>query len=278
MTGRAHVIVIGNEKGGSGKSTTAMHLIVALLRQGHGVGSLDLDARQGTLTRYLANRSARAAQQEGGLPLPTHLAIARGDSSDLAKASLDERTRFEAALGRLMREHDFVVIDCPGSDNFLGRLGHAHADTLITPLNDSFLDLDMLANVDGESLAIQRPGTYAEMVWDCRKQRALRDRGSIDWIVMRNRLSHLDARNKRDMVDILEKLAKRIGFRLLDGFGERVIFRELFLKGLTLLDLQGPRFGSLKLSHLAARQEVRNLVAGLRLPARLSEGAEAEVG
>jgi chromosome partitioning protein len=279
MTGPAHVIVVGNEKGGSGKSTTAMHLVVALLRLGHRVGSLDLDARQGTLTRYLANRSARAALLEGGLPLPTHLAIQRADFSDFAHAALDERTRFEAAMARLMGEHDFVVIDCPGSDSFLGRLGHAYADTLITPLNDSFLDLDMLASVDGDSLSIQRPGTYAELVWDCRKQRALRDRGSIDWIVMRNRLSSLDARNKRDMAEILDKLAKRIGFRLLDGFGERVIFRELFLKGLTLLDLQdAPEFRQLKLSHLAARQEVRSLVAGLRLPTRLAEGAAAEVG
>src|SRR5258708_27424876 len=199
MTGLAQVIVSGNEKGGAGKATTARHLVVALLRQGHSVGSLDLDARQGTLTRYLANRSARATSQEGGLPLPTHLAIPRADASDIAQAALDERTRFEAAMDRLVHEHDFVVIDCPGSDNFLGRLGHAHADTLITPLNDSFLDLDMLATVDGDTLAIQRPGTYAEMVWDCRKQRALRDRGSIDSLVMRNRLSHLAAPNKRDM-------------------------------------------------------------------------------
>ncbi|MBM3566952.1 MAG: ATPase, partial [Alphaproteobacteria bacterium] len=53
---RAHVIVLGNEKGGSGKSTTAMHLIAACLRDGRSVASIDLDARQGTLTRYLSNR------------------------------------------------------------------------------------------------------------------------------------------------------------------------------------------------------------------------------
>jgi chromosome partitioning protein len=264
----AHVIVLGNEKGGSGKSTTAMHLVVALLRQGFRVGSMDLDARQGTLTRYAANRSSRAlAIGADRLPLPTHLAIGRSDSADLAVAAVDERRRFEAAFEGLLVTQDYVVIDCPGSDSFLGRLGHAHADTLVTPMNDSFIDLDMLALVDGDSLQIQRPGAYSELVWESRKQRALRDRGSIDWIVMRNRLSALDARNKRDMAGVLEKLSKRIGFRFVQGFSERVIFRELFLKGLTLLDLaEADPETTLKMSHVAARQEVRTLLEALRLP------------
>ena len=265
---RAHVIVVGNEKGGSGKSTTAMHLVVALLRQGYSVGSMDLDARQGTLTRYAANRSARAIIVGADrLPLPTHVPVARSEMADQAEAAIDERRRFEAALDELVANHNYVVIDCGGSDNFLGRLGHAHADTLVTPLNDSFVDLDMLALVDSETLAIQRPGVYSELVWESRKQRAIRDRGSIDWIVMRNRLSALDARNKRDMGHVLEKLSKRIGFRFVQGFSERVIFRELFLKGLTLLDMvEADPDQQLKLSHVAARQEVRMLLDALKLP------------
>jgi chromosome partitioning protein len=265
---RAHVIVIGNEKGGSGKSTTAMHLVVALLRLGYRVGSMDLDARQGTLTRYAANRSTRALTVGADrLPLPTHVAIGRSDAADIAQASVDERQRFEAAFEELLVTQDYIVIDCPGSDSFLGRVGHAHADTLVTPMNDSFIDLDMLALVDGDSLAIQRPGAYSELVWESRKQRAIRDRGSIDWIVMRNRLSALDARNKRDMAQVLEKLSKRIGFRYVQGFSERVIFRELFLKGLTLLDLaEADPETPLKLSHVAARQEVRTVLDALKLP------------
>ncbi|MSP49577.1 MAG: ATPase [Alphaproteobacteria bacterium] len=265
---RAHVIVLGNEKGGSGKSTTAMHLVVALLRQGYRVGSIDLDARQGTLTRYAANRSARAIVLGADrLPLPTHVPVARAETTDLAAAAVEERRRFEAAFDELAATQDYLVIDCAGSDNFLGRLGHAHADTLVTPLNDSFVDLDVLALLDPETLAIQRPGAYAELVWESRKQRALRDRGSIDWIVMRNRLSALDARNKREMGHVLEKLSKRIGFRFAPGFSERVIFRELFLKGLTLLDLaEAEPARQLKLSHVAARQEVRMLLEALKLP------------
>jgi chromosome partitioning protein len=271
MEPRAHVIVVGNEKGGSGKSTTAMHLAVALLRDGYRVGSIDLDARQGTLTRYVANRAALAESRrfdEASLPQSAHQAVARSAGTDLASAVAEERQNFDAALQRAASNNEFVVVDCPGSDSFLGRLGHAHADTLVTPLNDSFVDLDMLAEVDAESLTVIRPGAYAEMVWDGRKLKALRDRGSIDWVVMRNRLSALDARNKRDMAEVLEKLSKRIGFRHVQGFGERVIFRELFLKGLTLLDLVEVGEGPLTMSQIAARQEVRSLVAALRLPAR----------
>lgn len=267
---RAHVIVLGNEKGGSGKSTTAMHLIVALLRQGWKVGSMDLDARQGTLTRYAAIRSARAlVLGTDRLPLPTHVPVHRANTTDLALAAVDERQRFEAALDELVAANDYVVIDCPGSDSFLGRVGHAYADTLVTPLNDSFIDLDVLALVDGETMAIQRPGAYSELVWESRKQRAMRDRGTIDWIVMRNRLSALDARNKREMALLLEKLSKRIGFRFAQGFSERVIFRELFLKGLTLLDLaEAEPDAQLSLSQVAARQEVRTLLDMLKLPRR----------
>jgi chromosome partitioning protein len=83
---------------------------------------------------------------------------------------------------------------------------------------------------------------------------------------MRNRLSNLNARNKHVMADILGDLSGRIGFRLAPGFGERVVFRELFLKGLTVMDLGSVAGESrLTLSHVAARQEVRALVAALNV-------------
>jgi chromosome partitioning protein len=258
---RAHVIVIGNEKGGSGKSTTAMHLIVALLKMDFSVGSLDIDARQGTLTRYVENRVAFNAARGLSLKMPVHYPIYRSDDSDAMAAKHDERERFTNALGELVINHDFVVMDCPGSDNYLSRLSHACADTLITPINDSYIDLDMLARIEPETLNVLGPSLYAEMVWDARKRRAAVDGGTIDWIVMRNRLSHLDARNKRDIAEILDKLASRVHFRVAPGFGERVIYRELFLNGLTLLDLREKGVGiSMSMSHMAARQEVRQLL------------------
>lgn len=264
---QAHIIVLGNEKGGTGKSTTALHIIVALLRAGHSVGSIDLDARQGTLSRYISYRRDYAHRHGLSLPMPDHRAIPRSTAEDLRQAYDDEADAFALALAELGTAHDFVVIDTPGSDSSLSRIGHAFADTLITPLNDSFVDLDLLAEVDPDTLAIRRPSTYSEMVWEQKKRRALRDGGSIDWIVMRNRLSHLDARNKREIGDILTKLAQRIRFRLAPGFGERVIFRELFLKGLTLMDLRDiePE-GGFTMSHVAARQEVRGLLETIGLP------------
>ena len=261
-----HIIVVGNEKGGSGKTTTAMHLIVALLHAGVRVASIDVDSRQGSLTRFFANRRAFARKQGIELPMSVHNTIgadARGKTLAIEQA----KAQFRECLRESVATAEFVVIDTPGSDNALSRYAHSHADTLITPLNDSFLDLDMLATIEAETLRILHPSGYAEMVWEQKKERARRDSGSIDWVIMRNRLSSLDSHNKQAMAQAVAVLAKRIGFRLAPGFTERVVFRELFLKGLTLLDLREP--GSdvkLNLSHLAGRQEVRGLIEALRFP------------
>jgi chromosome partitioning protein len=266
LAGNTHVIVFGNEKGGSGKSTAAIHVTVALLRDGHAVGTVDLDAGQWTLTRYLANRNATIKRTGEQMPLPEHFFLAPSKLADRADAEADERQRFVLILEKLAAANRFIVVDCAGTDSHLARLAHSFADTLVTPLNDSFIDLDVIAQVDAATMSVTRPSIYAEMVWEARKRRAKRDGGSIDWIVMRNRLSNLDARNKRDMAAVLEQLGKRIGFRLAPGFGERVIFRELFLRGLTLLD-QGQGRGGLTMSNVAARQEVRALMQTVRLPA-----------
>jgi chromosome partitioning protein len=260
-SGRSHVLVIGNEKGGSGKSTTALHIAIALMSEGARVATIDLDARQGTLTRYLENRAAYAKRKGVDLPMPVHAALAA--SGDAA----DEKARFEAALEPAVTATDYVVIDTPGSDTHLSRLAHTWADTLLTPLNDSFVDLDLLARVDPDTLRIVRPSVYAEAVWKQRQIRSMQGARPVDWIVMRNRLSSLAARNKRDMGTVIEALAKRIGFRIAAGLSERVIYRELFLSGLTLLDLGRGSGPSLTMSHVAARQEVRDLVAALNLPA-----------
>ncbi len=258
--GRAHVVVVGNEKGGSGKSTTAMHIAVALLVEGCRVSTIDLDARQGTLTRYVENRIAYAKRKGIDLPIPAHEAVAAsGDPPD-------EKSRMEAALERAVTGADYVVIDTPGSDTYLSRLAHTWADTLLTPLNDSFVDLDLLARIDPETLGIVRPSIYAEAVWKQRQLRAMQGQRPVDWIVMRNRLSSLAARNKRDMGGVIDALARRIGFRTARGLSERVIYRELFLTGLTLLDLRRGAGPSMTMSHVAARQEVRDLVAALNLP------------
>jgi chromosome partitioning protein len=272
-----HVIVLGNEKGGSGKSTTAMHLIVALLAAGKKVGSIDLDARQGSLTRYVENRRKSAEGMLTPLPMPEHVPInqSKADSRDVA--TREDEANLAEALQRLSG-NDFIVIDTPGSDSALSRAAHIRADTLISPLNDSYLDLDLFGRIEDEGATIRRPSVYAETVWEQRKRRAMAGGKPIDWVVMRNRLSSLDARNKRDIGKLLEQLSKRIGFRLAPGFTERVIFRELFPRGLTLLDLSRKDAGvQWRMSHVAARQEVRELLEALNLlppEPEIGQGAE----
>jgi len=263
---RAHILVLGNEKGGSGKSTTGMHLIVALLKRGYRVGSIDLDARQGSLSRLIENRIAYAERSGRSLELPLHRRVFRSEAEVRSAARYEERQALDEALNALAECH-YIVIDTPGSDSYLSRLGHTCADTLITPLNDSFLDLDLLARIDHEGKRVLAPSLYSQMVWEQRQQRAVAKLAPVDWVVMRNRLSHIDARNKREIGYLLEQLGKRIGFRLAPGFGERVIFRELFPTGLTLLDLRAEEVGvSLNMSHVAARQEVRALLQAIGLP------------
>lgn len=264
---KAYVIVLGNEKGGSGKTTTGMHLIVSLLRLGFTVGSIDIDSRQRSISRYLENRRQTMLKEEVALPQPQHMVIQRSPFNVVKEAEEDERDRFTRALERLSANNDFVVVDSPGSDTYLSRLAHAYADTIVTPINDSFVDLDVLATVDGQTMKIIRPSIYSEMVWEQKLQRAKRDGGSIEWIVMRNRLSNIDAKNKRFITQVSIELSRRIGFRLAPGFSERVIFREMFLQGLTVLDIMDAGGSNLSMSHIAARQEVRDLLKVLQIPA-----------
>lgn len=249
----AHIIVVGNEKGGSGKSTTSMHVATALARMGHRVGGLDLDVRQRSFGRYLENRAAFMARRRTDLPTPRLGVLGEG---------ADPLT---PALRALEESCDFVLLDCPGSHTRLSQMAHAVADTLITPMNDSFVDFDLLARLspDGEVLG---PSIYAEMVWSARQMRAEAGAGPIDWLVLRNRLGSQQMHNKRKVGDALSRLSARIGFRVAPGFSERVVFRELFPNGLTLLDLRDTGTESLSLSHVAARQELRDLIAELRLP------------
>ncbi|RMF12613.1 MAG: ATPase [Alphaproteobacteria bacterium] len=273
--GKAHVIVLGNEKGGSGKSTTAMHITVGLLVRGFFVGTIDVDARQGSLSRYLENRRAYAAANNLELLEPRHHVVPPSNEDSVAARQAEETQRFLQSLEDLSAHNDFVVVDCPGSDCHLSRLAHSYADTLITPLNDSFVDLDVLARIDWETNRVIRLSHYSELVWESKKIRAQRDQGSIDWVVMRNRMSHLDAHNKRRVHDALVQLEKRLGFRTTAGLGERVIYRELFLQGLTLLDFKGTGIErEMTMSHVAARQELRHLIDSLQLPALQAEAAE----
>ncbi len=264
-----HRIVFANEKGGTGKSTTAVHVAVALAYQGAKVAAIDLDSRQRTLHRYLENRAETQRRRKVQLPGP-EFAVFRGETVE--------------ALDQLSEElgdgYDYLLFDTPGRDDPFARHVATRADTLVTPLNDSFVDFDLIGQVDAETFKVRKLSFYAEMIWEARKKRAMatiqEGRREMDWVVVRNRSGHVEMRNMRRLDQALTELSKRVGFRVAQGLSERVIYRELFPSGLTLLD-KG-QLGELGTSHLVARQELRQLVAGLNLPVPVKPEPELALG
>ena len=267
-----HRIVFANEKGGTGKSTTAVHVAVALAYLGARVATIDLDPRQRTQHRYLENRAETIRRR--GIDLPNaSFAVFGGDTVE----------DLEALAAQMSENADFLIFDTPGRDDQFARHAATRADTLVTPLNDSFVDFDLIGQVDAETFKVRRLSFYAELIWEARKTRAMatitNQRREMDWVVVRNRTQHIEARNMRRLDGALSELSKRVGFRIAQGLSERVIYRELFPSGLTLLD-KG-QLGDLGTSHLVARQELRSLIAGLNLPMPVKASdaqAMAEVG
>ena len=259
-----HRIVFANEKGGTGKSTTAVHIAIALAYQGAKVAALDLDPRQRTLYRYLENRAETERRREITLP---------GASFDVFTGETIEQ--LDEAAQRLGDGADFLVFDTPGRDDPFARHVATGADTLVTPLNDSFVDFDLIGQVDAETFKVRKLSFYAELIWEARLKRSRasleEQRRQMDWVVVRNRTGHVEARNMARIEQALTELSKRVGFRVAQGLSERVIYRELFPSGLTLLD-KG-QLGELGTSHLVARQELRGLVASLNLPAARAQAA-----
>ncbi len=262
----AHIIVVGNEKGGAGKSTVSMHVATALARLGHRVNALDLDLRQRSLGRYGENRAEFLARSELDLPSAVCHDLPDIDPASLKPGENIYDHRLSAAVSSLEADSDFILIDCPGSHTRLSQVAHSLADTLITPLNDSFIDFDLLARIDAKGEKILGPSVYSEMVWNARQLRAQAGLKPIDWVVMRNRVGTQRMVNKEKMERAINMLADRIGFRIAPGFSERVIFRELFPRGLTLLDLKDIGVKQLNISNVAARQELREMMKALQLP------------
>lgn len=271
------VIVIGNEKGGAGKSTLAIHIATALLHAGKRVAIIDLDLRQRSMARFFANRLVWC--EANGQTLPNPVEPDMGDGKALAKATEGEQlARFEAAFAEAKDTADVILIDTPGGDTLLSRTAHGLADQIVTPMNDSFVDFDLLGTVDPVTLELQKPSIYSESVWEARKQRAITQgrHAQIDWIVVTNRLAVAAARNRQRLDERLEKLAKRVGFRMGPGLRDRVIYRELFPFGLTVADLSNDiRPVAVSLAHVAARQELRSLMQSLGLDAAVDAPLDA---
>jgi chromosome partitioning protein len=251
---RPFVLVFANEKGGTGKSTLSFHAIVSLLRCGYAVGSIDADARQGTLSRYLENRAA-SDSGEHGLPMPDHVRL----NADGSLGDPESAAEAQAVLAGFA-DCDFVVIDTPGTVNALTAFGVANADTLVSPINDSYVDIDVIAELNMAKREVVGPSQFTRLVWEASNRRIAEGLPPTDWMVLRNRLTHIDSRNKRDIADLMQKLASRIGFRSAAGFGERAVYRELFHSGLTVMDAPRDAAHPLSPSHSAAAQEMAALL------------------
>src|SRR5260370_1795877 len=266
--GAPHVIVVGNEKGGSGKTTIAMHVAVALLKAGQRVATIDLDSRQKSLTRYVETRRPWGRRPGKPLELPTHYAVARAEGIRVDENELSEFAGFEKAVVALQHAQDFVVIDTPPHDSYLMRLAHSIADTLVSPLNDSFIDLDVLTGVDPVTFRVTESSHYAEMVRETRRHRRASDGTEIDWVVVQNRVTRPKSPNNRRVTAALTELAGRVGFRPITGLGERTVYRELFSRGLTAMDGSRAIQPDLDRSRscTTARLEVETLLQSLQLP------------
>ena len=230
-----HVIVVGNEKGGSGKTTIAMHLAVALMKTGQRVATIDLDGRQKTLTHYIENRRSWAWRTGLALEIPDQFTIGRAEGVRIDQNEALEFAELDKAVTAVQQDHDFLVIDTPPHDTYLMRLAHSMVDTLVTPMNDSYIDFDVLASVDPVTFTVNEPSHYAEMVRETRRNRQSLDGMLMDWIVVRNRIS-FGSTMKSILGEALGELALRLGFRVTEGFSERSAYRELFPRGLTTLD------------------------------------------
>jgi chromosome partitioning protein len=268
------IIVVGNEKGGAGKSTLAIHVATALLHDSYTVATIDLDLRQQSMAHFFRSRATWSAASGAILPMP---AGGLEDPATLLGAPDDETApALEAMIDLASARADYVVIDTPGSDTLMSRVAHSRAELIVTPMNDSFVDFDMLGSVDPVTLDLLRPSLYAEVVWESRKRRMIGARKSIDWLVLRNRLATTEARNRKRLDERLVALSRRVGFRIGPGLRDRVIYRELFPFGLTVADLSPTvRPVPVSLTHVAARQELRGVMGAIGVPG-YQPAAEAE--
>lgn len=254
---KAHIITISNEKGGTGKSTISMHLAVKLMQEGFSVATFDLDGRQGSLSKYIDNRCKYCEAKGIKLPIPDHTRVYPEDNYYLLPQA---REKLAFQIYEASGKYDAIIIDTPGTKNYLFEEAHKYADTVITPISDSLVDLNVLADIDFDSERIRMPGHYANFIWDTKKYLASQGKSYLNWIVVGNKLSSYNSKNKANVFAYLERLAKLYGFRFTTGLKDRVIYKELFLEGLTVLDMNNESLKmKMTISHLAAKREIKAL-------------------
>ena len=256
-----HVIVFANEKGGVGNSTLAFHTAIALSDSGKKVAVIDLDHGQATLSGALGNREATCRLLKVGLPTPRYVAFWQTSAACLSQE-----------IARIGSDCAYVLIDVAGGDSPIARRAIAMADTLVTPVSSSFADIDLLGQFDAISLRLKRLGRFSKLVDGLRKARIDAHLPDLDWLIVPNRSRHSGSNNEAIISQALVKLAAIAGFRIAQGLGERVAYRELFLYGLTHFDLKRiPNLGRVK---AYAKDEISQLLADLHLPAECDDQTE----
>ena len=255
------LIVFGNEKGGSGKTTTAFHVAIVLVKSDCKVLAIDADIRQQSFTRYLENRKRGALEDKLELEVPEIMSLSKEEISAIEEDS----SKLKKIIADKKQEFDYVIVDTPGHYNNLSKFFHEQADIIVTPINDSFLDVELLGQVNGDNLSDSKAGIYSDMVFNCKKHRALTDKKEIDWYVIRNRISGTSTKNMQRVEEAVNNLSVKYGFKALSGFGDRVIFKELFLDGLTLSDVGKSPKVKMNISLIAARQELRNIIESINI-------------
>lgn len=254
---KAHIITVSNEKGGTGKSTISMHLAVKLMQEGFSVLTFDLDGRQGSLSRYIENRGRYCEEKGIELPTPACIRVSPEDNYYLVPQS---RERLAKQIYENAMKYDAIIIDTPGNKNYLFEEAHKYTDTVITPITDSLIDLNVLADIDLNEDRVRMPGHYSNFIWDTKKYLAAQGKAYLNWIVVGNKTSPYNSKNKALVFSYLERLAKLYGFRFNEGLKDRVIYKELFLDGLTVLDMQHESLKmKMSISHIAAKREIKNL-------------------
>lgn len=253
LSSKAHIILIANEKGGTGKSTLSMHLAIKLMYENFKVAVIDLDGHQGSLSKYIENRRRFCTKNNVNLPTPMHYVF-----EPVAKEA--NKKEIEDLITDLSTRFDAIIIDTPGSRNYLFELAHKFLHTLITPIGDSLIDLSAIADINPENGEILKAGHYAEFVWETKKKLAAKDLPYLNWVVCGNKVTSLRSKNKDVVFSKLESIGKLYGFRFTEGLKDRVIYKELFLDGLTILDMSTPSLHRrMNMSHLAAKMELNSL-------------------
>ena len=250
---KSHIIVVSNEKGGTGKSTISMHLAIKLMYEQYNVAVIDLDGRQGSLSKYINARRSFCKKNDINLPIPLHYEYEPLDDKSNSR-------EVKSLIEDLSTKVDALIIDTPGAKNYLFDIAHLYPHTLVTPISDSLIDLSVIAEVDPDTGEVIRAGNYAEYIWEVKKNLAAKGLPYLNWVVCGNHISNLRSRNKDIVFGKLENLAKLYGFRFTPGIKDRVIYKELFLDGLTVLDLNQPGINSrMTMSQLAAKIELNDV-------------------